>query len=84
MILMSKRNKNIDYESLLKALFERKTTQGRINKVIDAFFEDDLKTDTVLHFINEVVIFKKPDVFFKNFKKYTVKPKLKKLIDEKL
>jgi len=84
MILMSRRNKNIDYESLFKALFERKTSQGRINKIIDAFFEDDIKTDTALHFINEVIIFKKPDTFIKNFKKYTVKPKLKKLIDEKL
>jgi len=81
---MSRRNKNIDYESLLKALFERKTSQGRINKIIDAFFEDDIKTDTALHFINEVVIHRKPDAFIKNFKKYTVKPKLKKLIDEKL
>jgi len=81
---MSRRNKNIDYESLLKALFERKTSQGRINKIIDALFEDDIKTDTALHFINEVVIFKKPDAFIKNFKKYTVKPRLKKLIDEKL
>jgi len=84
MIPMSRRNKTVDYESLLKALFGRKTTQGRINKVIDAFFGDDLKTDTALHFINEVVIFKKPDAFIKNFKKYTVKPRLKKLIDEKL
>jgi len=81
---MSRRNKNIDYESLFKALFERKTSQGRINKIIDAFFEDDIKTDTALHFINEVIIFKKPDTFIKNFKKYTVKPRLKKLIDEKL
>jgi len=81
---MSRRNKNIDYKSLFKALFERKTNQGRINKIIDAFFEDDIKTDTALHFINEVVIHKKPDTFIKNFKKYTVKPKLKKLIDEKL
>jgi len=81
---MSRRNKNIDYESLLKALFERKTSQGRINKIIDTFFEDDIKTDTALHFINEVIIFKKPDAFIKNFKKYTVKPRLKKLIDEKL
>jgi len=81
---MSRKSKTVDYESLFKALFERKTSQGRINKIIDAFFEDDIKTDTALHFINEVVIHKKPDTFIKNFKKYTVKPRLKKLIDEKL
>jgi len=84
MILMPRKKGQIDYESIFKAIFERKTSQGRINKVIDAFFEGDIKTDTTLHFINEVLIHKKPDAFIKNFKKYTVKPRLKKLIDEKL
>ena len=84
MILMSRRNRSVDYESIFKAIFERKTSQGRINKFIDAFFEDDVKTDTALHFINEAIIHKRPDAFIKNFKKYTVKPRLKKLIDENL
>jgi len=84
MILMTRKNRAVDYESIFKAIFERKTTQGRINKFIDAFFEEDVKTDTALHFINEAIIHKKPDAFIKNFKKYTVKPRLKKLIDEKL
>jgi len=43
-----------------------------INKLIDAFFENDEKADTILHFVNEAIIHKKPDIFVRNFIKYRV------------
>lgn len=67
---------------IYKALFERKTTQGRINKLIDSQLEDNFVPDEVAHFINEVVIHKHPRQHIRNTLKYGIKPRLKKGIDK--
>ena len=67
---------------IYKAIFERKTTQGKINKLIDSQLEDNFVADEAMHFINEVVIHKHPRQHFRNTLKYGIKPRLKKGIDK--
>ena len=61
-------------QDLLKAALGRKTTQGRINKLIDAFVEDKPITDNALHFLNEAVLHGHPKQFKANTLKYVIKP----------
>ena len=49
-----------------------------MNKTIDYFFEDNKPVDLALHFINEAVIHKNPELFVHNFIKYEL---LKKIIE---
>ena len=84
MIKMPRRPRKPRVDDIYKALFERTSSTARVNKLIDAFFESDEITDTLMHFINEAVVHGKPDLFMKNFKKYTLKPKAKKLLKKEL
>lgn len=72
----------IRYADVYKAVFGRKTTQGKINKLIDSLAEDNFIQDEALHFINEVVIHRHPRQHLRNTLKYGVKPRAKKLIDK--
>ena len=63
---------------LLKAALGRKTTQGRINKLIDAFAEDKPITDNALHFLNEAVLHGHPKQFRANTLKYVIKPYIRR------
>jgi len=71
---MSKRTTAKTAQDIAKAVFVRKTTEGKLNKVIDAFFEGNPTEDAILHFMNEVVIHKHPRRFKSNIIKYTIKP----------
>lgn len=67
---------------LAKAAFKRKTSMGRANKVIDAFFEDNPILDEAAHFVNEVLIHGKPRAHIRNTIKYNGIPKIIKQILE--
>ena len=67
---------------LVKAGFERKTVQGKGNKIIDAFFEGNFAQDEALHFINEVVIHRHPRQHVRNTWKYGVKPRMNRKMKE--
>lgn len=67
---------------LIKAGLERKTNQGKLNKIIDAFAEDNFAADEALHFINEVVIHKHPKQHVHNTIKYGIKPRLPGLMSK--
>jgi len=48
-----------------------------INHLIDSYVEDKSKTlDLTLHFINEAVIHKNPELWAHNFVKYEMLPKM--------
>lgn len=57
-------------EKFFKAAFKRKTTQGKVNVLIDAFLEDKPFHDQAAHFINEVLIHKHPRQHIRNTIKY--------------
>jgi hypothetical protein len=78
---MPRRNKGIFLPDIYKALFERKTTQGRLNKLIDSVAEENFVVDEALHFTNEVIIHRHPRQHIRNTWKYGVKPRLKKMLD---
>lgn len=79
---MPKRSKATMAIDIYKALFERKTTQGRINKLIDSQLEDNFFADEAAHFFNEVIIHKHPRQHIRNTLKYGIKPRIKKGIDK--
>jgi len=65
---------------LIKAGLERKTSQGKLNKVIDAFLEPHFGADEAAHFVNEVLIHKHPRQHVHNTIKYGIKPRLGKTL----
>ena len=77
---MPRKKNMINMSDVQIAIFKRKTTQGRINKLIDSTSESNMIVDSILHYINEVVIHKHPDDFRRNAIKYTIKPRIKKLL----
>jgi len=46
-----------------------------VNNMIDFFFEDRKEIDIPLHFLNEAIIHKNPNLFVRNFVKYELKRK---------
>lgn len=78
---MPRRNKGIYMPDVYKAFFERKTSQGMVNKLIDSVAEENFMLDESLHFINEVVIHGHPKQHVRNTLKYGIKPRAKRLID---
>ena len=79
---MPRKRNRIYVPDVYKALFKRKTTQGKLNKLIDSVAEQNFFVDETLHFINEVIIHKHPKQHIHNTIKYGIRPRLKKLIDE--
>lgn len=69
-------------EKVYKAIFKRKTTQGRINVLIDAVADQNFWLDEALHAANEIGIHGHPKQHIRNTLKYGVKPRAKKLIDK--
>lgn len=69
---------------LVKAAVKRKTTQGRINKVIDAFLEDNPIMDEAAHFVNEVVVHGHIKQHIHNTIKYKGMEKIAKQIGGKI
>ncbi len=68
---------------LAKAVLKRRTSQGRINKTIDAFAEDNPTLDEALHFVNEVVIHKHYKQHIHNTIKYKGVEKILKQLSGK-
>ena len=55
----------------------RSSSVSLINNAIDFFFEDRKEIDIPLHFINEAIIHRNPQLFFNNFIKYELREKRK-------
>lgn len=77
---MPRRGNGVYWPDVQKALFGRKTSQGRINKLIDAVAEDNFVLDEALHFLNEVGIHGHPKQHVANTIKYGIKPRVRKIL----
>lgn len=80
MTSMPRRKGGIFWPDIYKAVFERKTSQGRINKIVDSVAEEDFIKDELLHFANEVVLHRHPRQHVANTIKYGIKPRLRRLL----
>ena len=61
-----------------KYLQGKASTISVINNLIDFFFEDRKEIDISLHFINEVILHKNPELFIRNFIRYELKRQKKR------
>ena len=75
---MPRKKGQIYWPDVYKAAFERKTTEGKLNKMIDSIAEDNFMGDETLHFINEVIIHRHLKRHIRNTWKYGIKPRLRK------
>ena len=51
------------------------STISLVNNMIDFFFEDRKEIDIPLHFLNEAILHKNPELFIRNFVRYELKKK---------
>ena len=59
---------------LLEFLAGRRSSVSFINKLIDTYFEDKKEIDLALHFLNEAVLHRSPELFLHNYIKYEIAP----------